>query len=154
MEYSSGIILYRKDEDGEVRFLMCTPGGPYWEHKYLWSFPKGHIEVNETPIEAAIREFIEETSIIINNNDDVNYIDLVKQNSNKKVYVFAKRYSGEKLENMHSNTATSLYHGNYIIYPEVKEYRWMTIHELEKDGMQCYIPIYQKIIDDDTSYKR
>ena len=63
MEHSAGIILFRKNNKGEVEFLMTTPGGPFWEHKTLWSFPKGHIEETDKDDEnAACRETWEETS--------------------------------------------------------------------------------------------
>jgi len=39
-----------------------------------WSFPKGHIELNETPYECAKREIYEETGLIIENINLMNII--------------------------------------------------------------------------------
>ena len=43
--------------------LLAHPGGPYWSDRYAgaWSIPKGGMDPGETPLEAAIREFREET---------------------------------------------------------------------------------------------
>jgi predicted NUDIX family NTP pyrophosphohydrolase len=43
--------------------FLVHPGGPFWAKKDLgaWSIPKGGIEEGEDPLEAARREFEEET---------------------------------------------------------------------------------------------
>lgn len=55
--HAGGVVVRR---DGpELRFLLVTarrqPG--------LWVFPKGHIEIGETPEQAAVREVIEEAGV-------------------------------------------------------------------------------------------
>ena len=61
MVQSAGILMVRKKQEWE--FLLVHTGGPYWEHKDLhaWSFPKGELDPNESAIEAARREWKEET---------------------------------------------------------------------------------------------
>lgn len=46
-----------------VEVLLAHPGGPYWveRHAGAWSIPKGGLDRGETPLEAALREFREET---------------------------------------------------------------------------------------------
>jgi len=43
--------------------FLVHPGGPYWAKKDLgiWSIPKGEFEPGEEPLDAAKREFQEET---------------------------------------------------------------------------------------------
>jgi predicted NUDIX family NTP pyrophosphohydrolase len=43
--------------------LLGHPGGPFWERRHAgaWSIPKGGRDRDETPLEAALREFREET---------------------------------------------------------------------------------------------
>ncbi len=53
---SAGVIVVRKDEDGEWKFLLLRAYG-------YWDFPKGIVEPGEDPIEAAKRETEEETTI-------------------------------------------------------------------------------------------
>jgi predicted NUDIX family NTP pyrophosphohydrolase len=58
---SAGILLFRRRERLEV--FLVHPGGPYWRGKDqgAWSIPKGVISPNENPLDAARREFMEET---------------------------------------------------------------------------------------------
>lgn len=59
---SAGILAWRRGRDGPEVFLV-HPGGPFWKNKDdgAWSIPKGEIDPDEDPLEAAQREFQEET---------------------------------------------------------------------------------------------
>jgi predicted NUDIX family NTP pyrophosphohydrolase len=61
---SAGLLLFRRSPIGLEVFLV-HPGGPFWEKKDLgvWTIPKGEYEDGEEPLEAARREFEEETSL-------------------------------------------------------------------------------------------
>jgi predicted NUDIX family NTP pyrophosphohydrolase len=59
---SAGILLYRtKNKILEV--LLVHPGGPFWLKKDegAWTIPKGELNADEKPFDAAIREMKEET---------------------------------------------------------------------------------------------
>jgi predicted NUDIX family NTP pyrophosphohydrolase len=58
---SAGIIMYRRRASA-IEVLLVHPGGPYWAKKDAgaWSIPKGEFDADETPADAARREFIEE----------------------------------------------------------------------------------------------
>lgn len=58
---SAGLVAYRR-RAGHVEVFLIHPGGPYWARKDdgAWSIPKGEFTA-EDPLEAAEREFIEET---------------------------------------------------------------------------------------------
>jgi predicted NUDIX family NTP pyrophosphohydrolase len=60
--HSAGLLLYRI-RDRILEVFLVHPGGPFWEKKDLgvWSIPKGEIDDGEDPLEAARREFEEET---------------------------------------------------------------------------------------------
>ena len=62
---SAGLLLYRRpaDEAAGLEVLLVHPGGPYWakKEKGAWSIPKGNVERGEDPLQAARREFREET---------------------------------------------------------------------------------------------
>lgn len=148
MEVSSGIILYRKNED-RFEFFMCSPGGPYWVNRILWGFPKGHIENGETPFETALREFEEETSVKLSKDETkYQYLGKIRQNKKKDVHVFIKPYENENLTNCYSNYCVSIIKGVEIKHPEIKEYKWVNIEEYKENGIKPYIPILEKICND------
>src|SRR5437660_3874948 len=66
MKRSAGLLLYRRREGG-VEFFLVNPGGPFWAKKDegAWSIPKGLYEAGEPPLEAARREFAEETGLSV-----------------------------------------------------------------------------------------
>jgi 8-oxo-dGTP pyrophosphatase MutT (NUDIX family) len=56
-EKSCGAIVYRKHHGNtEILLIKHVNSGH-------WSFPKGHVEANETEVETAIREIKEETGL-------------------------------------------------------------------------------------------
>lgn len=59
---SAGLLLYRL-RGGSPEVLLVHPGGPFWARKDLgaWTLPKGEPAPGEEPLEAARREFREET---------------------------------------------------------------------------------------------
>jgi predicted NUDIX family NTP pyrophosphohydrolase len=59
---SAGILPYRT-RSGQLEVLLVHPGGPFWAKKDLgsWSIAKGEYEEGEDPLQAALREFSEET---------------------------------------------------------------------------------------------
>jgi 8-oxo-dGTP pyrophosphatase MutT (NUDIX family) len=54
---------YTREGAGRLEVLLVHPGGPFWAKKDAgaWSIPKGGIEEGEDPLDAARREFEEET---------------------------------------------------------------------------------------------
>jgi len=61
---SAGLLMYRI-RDGVLQVLLAHPGGPLFRNKDegAWSIPKGEIEPGEDLLDAAQREFEEETGI-------------------------------------------------------------------------------------------
>jgi predicted NUDIX family NTP pyrophosphohydrolase len=62
---SAGVLVYRRTSPWP-QFLLVHPGGPLWARKDLgaWMIPKGVIEPGEAAIDAAKREFQEETGLV------------------------------------------------------------------------------------------
>jgi predicted NUDIX family NTP pyrophosphohydrolase len=62
MATSAGLLLFRGEGAG-LEVLLVHPGGPYWRKRDAgtWSIPKGGIAAGEDPLDAARREFEEET---------------------------------------------------------------------------------------------
>src|SRR4051794_21438984 len=85
---SAGLLMYRAPGERMELFLV-HPGGPFWKNKDAgaWSIPKGLIEPGELPLEAACREFLEETGFVPQGP----YIALgeVRQKAGKIVHAWA-----------------------------------------------------------------
>jgi predicted NUDIX family NTP pyrophosphohydrolase len=66
-KHSAGILMYRRRQT-IVEVLLAHMGGPFWAKKDLgaWSIPKGEFEPGEIPLDAAKREFQEETGLTVN----------------------------------------------------------------------------------------
>ena len=58
---SAGVLAYRR-RDGAVEVFLVHPGGPFWaaRDQGAWQIPKGMVEADENPSDAARREFCEE----------------------------------------------------------------------------------------------
>src|SRR4029450_6276568 len=85
---SAGLLLHRHSQDVCQVFLV-HPGGPFWKAKDLgaWSIPKGEFELGEDPLQAAKREFTEETGLRVAGN--IATLAPVKQAGGKVVHAFA-----------------------------------------------------------------
>lgn len=59
---SAGLLMYRRNTSALEVFLV-HPGGPFWAKKDegAWTIPKGEYEDAEPALDAARREFVEET---------------------------------------------------------------------------------------------
>ncbi|WP_412467594.1 NUDIX domain-containing protein [Pedobacter sp. KLB.chiD] len=88
MKQSAGILLFRK-KDGQLEFFLVHPGGPFFAKKDLgfWTVPKGELNEGEEALNAAIREFKEETGQSLAGD----FIELtpVLQKGGKKVLCWA-----------------------------------------------------------------
>ena len=147
---SAGILLYRALDDGLEVFLV-HPGGPYWEKKDegSWSVPKGEFEAGEDPLEAAKREFREETGSDITGE----FIELIplKQPSGKIVYVWAVEGNIDATS-MKSNMFTMEWpprSGKEQAFPEVDKGGWFTILQAREKllvGQRGFLEQLQKYL--------
>src|SRR5437868_879860 len=127
---SAGILVYRK-ANNVLQVFLVHPGGPFWKNKDegAWSVPKGEYESDEDPLEAARREFYEETGHYI----DGTFIQLnpVRLKSGKIVNAWAVEGDID-----HANIKSNLFEiewppksGRMQSFPEVDRAGWFTIDE-------------------------
>ncbi len=126
MKKSAGIVLY-KTAGPQLEIFLVHPGGPFWKNKDLaaWSIPKGEF-IKEDPLEAAIREFREETGYTL--SGDFKPLTPVKQKSGKIVYAWALEQDINA-----DNIASNLFEvewppksGRLQAFPEVDKAAWFT----------------------------
>jgi len=85
---SAGLLLYRKVR-GSMEVFLVHPGGPFWANRDegAWSIPKGEFDAGEDPLDAAKREFQEETGLVA--EGDFQPLKPIRQKSGKIVYSWA-----------------------------------------------------------------
>src|SRR5271170_2293283 len=85
---SAGLLMYRKVR-GVLEVFLVHPGGPFYAKKDegVWTIPKGEYGSGEEPLDAAQREFTEETGFVARGP----FVSLgeVKQKSGKRVVAWA-----------------------------------------------------------------
>jgi predicted NUDIX family NTP pyrophosphohydrolase len=138
---SAGILAYRVNH-GLLEVFLGHPGGPFFTKKDLgvWSIPKGEFEA-EKPLEAAKREFYEETGFKVSGK----FIELfpVKQKSGKIVFAWAveKDLDPSKLK---SNMFTLTFRGSSgpgKEYPEIDRAGWFSLDEAREKILSYQLPL-------------
>ena len=121
---SAGLIMYRQKEELEV--FLVHPGGPFWAKKDegAWSVPKGEYAEGEDPLDAAKREFLEETGFTPNGP----FLELgtVKQAGGKIViaWAFEGNCDPAKLTSNLCRIEWPPHSGRWVEFPEADQGRW------------------------------
>jgi predicted NUDIX family NTP pyrophosphohydrolase len=129
---SAGILAYRfKNLMPEV--FLVHPGGPFWAKKdeAAWSIPKGEFTDDENPLDAARREFREETGMEISGR----FIALTprKQSSGKIVFAWAveAEIAAEKITSNTFELEWPPRSGMKKTFPEVDRAQWYSLPEAQ-----------------------
>jgi predicted NUDIX family NTP pyrophosphohydrolase len=125
---SAGILLYRKTGE-DLQVFLVHPGGPFFKNKDkgAWSIPKGEYEADEDPLDAAKREFEEETGKVI--AGDFIALSPIKQKGGKMVLAWAVAADIDP-KNITSNTFEIEWpprSGKKQAFPEVDRADWFDI---------------------------
>jgi len=147
MKKNAGILVY-KLENNKLKVLLCHPGGPYWKNKKIhsWSIPKGEVRLKEKVIDAAKREFKEETNLEIKSN--LKYLASKKVNKNKLLIVFYTEFN-YNLDNCFSNKFSMEFPKNSGLFKEFYEmddYKWFNIDEAYKMIFNNQIYFLDKLV--------
>ena len=139
---SAGVLLFR-ERAGATEVLLIRPGGPYWRNRDAgaWMIPKGAIEPGEAPVEAALREFEEETGTRI---DRVPFpLAKIRQAGGKSVEAFAAEgdLDAAAVRSNHFEVEWPPKSGRLQSFPEVDEARWMTIAEARSMMLPSQLPL-------------
>ena len=139
---SAGIILFRNRE-GTTEVLLIRPGGPFWRHKDrgAWMIPKGMVEPEEAPAEAALREFEEETGVRL---DAVPFpLAKVRQSGGKIVEAFAVEgdLDPASVRSVDFEMEWPPRSGRRQSFPEAEEARWMTLPKAREMMLPSQLPL-------------
>jgi predicted NUDIX family NTP pyrophosphohydrolase len=145
---SAGLLIFRGGA-GTLEVLLVHPGGPFWSRKDAgaWSIPKGEFGDDEAPLEAAQREFEEETGQSVAGE----FIPLqpVRQPSGKIVHAWAVRADFDP-EQLRSNTFTMEWpprSGQFRDFPEVDRATWFGLDEARAKIQPGQIPLLDQLRD-------
>ena len=123
---SAGVLLYRRRPELEV--FIAHPGGPFWQNRDLgvWTLPKGQPERGEELLEAACREFREETGLV----PDGPFLPLgsIRQKAGKEVHAWACEGDADPAR-VCSNDTTMEWprnSGRWITFPEIDRCGWFS----------------------------
>jgi predicted NUDIX family NTP pyrophosphohydrolase len=127
-QQSAGLLMYRT-LNNQPEFFLVHPGGPYWVKKNegAWSIPKGLTESAEDPLDAAMREFKEETGI--KPTGPFHSLGSVKLKSGKIIYAWA--FAGEwdpkqGITSNHIQVEWPPRSKKFISIPEADKAEWMS----------------------------
>ena len=116
---------------GKYVFVQKRPPSGVWGN--LWEFPGGRVEANETPEQASVREFMEETGFEVRVTANYGVI-----RHGYTTYRLTLHCFGLELVSPHTGAGTQGTSGNCPPPPQLTaalQYRWTTPQELENLAM-------------------
>lgn len=133
---SAGLLMFRRS-DSRVDVFLVHPGGPFWQNKDMgaWSIPKGEYTEGEDALDAAKREFEEETSI--KPEGEFVSLDEIKQPSGKIIsaWAFEGNCSPEKIRSNVFSMEWPPKSGQMKEFPEVDRGAWFSL-DVARDQIQ------------------
>ena len=151
MVVSAGVLLYRRRAGG-VEVLLGRLGGPLWAKRQHWTIPKGIVEDGERQIEAAYREFEEETGNSVPDGEPT-ALGEIRQRGGKQVVAWA--VEGElDVAGFRPGTFTMEWpprSGRFGEFPELGEIRWFSIDDARNTINQAQAPLLDRLAEAITS---
>jgi predicted NUDIX family NTP pyrophosphohydrolase len=143
---SAGLLMYRRN-NRRLEVFLVHPGGPFWAKKDLgaWSIAKGEYAEGELPLEAARREFEEETGFVA--TGDFLELGAVQQAGGKVVSAWA--FEGDcdpgKLISNRCEIEWPPRSGRQIEIPEVDRASWFSIAEAKERILKSQAPFLERL---------
>jgi predicted NUDIX family NTP pyrophosphohydrolase len=141
---SAGLLMFRRS-NGELEVFLVHPGGPFWagKDKGAWTVPKGEYFEGEEALDAARREFSEETGFEAKGE----FLDLgtVTQRSGKVVNAcgFEGDCDPKKLISNFCSIEWPPRSGKMIEIPEVDRGAWFTLRAAREAILQSQQPFLE-----------
>lgn len=144
---SAGILMYRF-RDGRPEVLLAHPGGPLWEGRDpgAWTIPKGLFDDDEPALDAARREFEEETGFAV--DGDFTSLGEVTLRSGKRVYVWAVEGDLDA-DAVASNLFTMEWpkgSGRMQDFPEVDRGEWFDVETARGKIFENQLPFLERLV--------
>src|SRR6478752_3663901 len=147
---SAGLLMYRR-KGSDVEVFLVHPGGPFWAKKDAgsWSIPKGEYSDGELAVEAARREFQEETGFAV--NSDFVELGTVRQAGGKVVsaWAFEGDCDPDQMVSNHCQMEWPPRSGRMIDFPEVDRGGWFSIQEARRrilKSQEPFLDMFSEIV--------
>jgi predicted NUDIX family NTP pyrophosphohydrolase len=130
MKRSAGLLMYRERE-----VFLVHPGGPFWAKKDLgaWSISKGEYVDGEDPLQAAKREFHEETGFVAASDFLVS------------AWAFAGDCDPARLVSNHFQMEWPPRSGRTMDVPEVDRAAWFSLAEARQKILKGQLPFLDRL---------
>jgi predicted NUDIX family NTP pyrophosphohydrolase len=147
LKQSAGLLLFRRPHS-RLEVLLAHPGGPVWATRHVgaWTIPKGGANEGETLLDAAIREFREETGFLAAGP----YLPLgqVTQRGGKVVHGWA--FEGDcDPASMASETTTTEWpprSGRMIVVPEIDRVEFFDLDRAKEAINVAQIELLDRLV--------
>ena len=140
--------MFRR-RNSELQVFLVHPGGPFWKNKDAgaWSIPKGECQEGEDPLQAAKREFEEETGFKV----DGEFVALgeIKQAGGKVVTAWALEGDCAPAE-VRSNTFSMEWppkSGHKKEFPEIDRAEWFSVEEARERMLKGQLPFLDRLVE-------
>jgi predicted NUDIX family NTP pyrophosphohydrolase len=145
-KFSAGLLLYRRRDHVEI--FLVHPGGPFWARKDAgaWSLPKGEIGAGEDPLQAAKREFTEETGFSV--DGEFGELEPVRQSGGKIVHAWAIEADCDPSQ-IRSNLFSLEWpakSGRTQQFPEVDRAAWFNIPEARQRILASQVNFIDQLV--------
>ena len=147
MRVSAGLLLFRRSGAG-LEVLLAHPGGPFFEHRDEghWTIPKGEPDIDEPLVEAAGREFVEETGLPAPDGPLIELGSIV-QKGGKVVHAWAAEGDLDPVA-AHSNLIEIEWppgSGRMQSFPEIDRVAWFDPMEARRRIKDAQIPLIDRL---------
>lgn len=145
---SAGILVFRRFAD-TIEVFLVHPGGPFWAKKDAgaWSIPKGEYAEDEDALDAAKREFQEETGLAIEGTFLL--IGTAKQSGGKIITAWAIEANLDP-----SSVKSNMFDmewppksGRTQAFPEIDKARWFTLEEAREKLLKGQVAFLDRLVD-------
>ena len=145
---SAGILLYRRATDTAIlEVFLVHPGGPFWKNKDagVWTIPKGEFTNDEPALDAAVREFREETGFTL--RGPFQPLSPIRQKGGKRVYAWAAPgdLDPAKLVSNTFELEWPRHSGKSQTYPEVDRGAWFSLPDARRYINPAQIPLLEEV---------
>ncbi len=132
---SAGLLPYRQRVEGRLEVLLVHPGGPFWARRDegAWSIAKGEYGPEEAALQAAQREFFEETGWSV--SGPFMPLTPLRQRSGKWISAWAVAAEGLDPASLRSNSFRLEWpprSGVQREFPEVDRAAWFELPEAQR----------------------